>query len=201
MDYQNSAAKSKSVLKKVKPVNEPMPQEMNPPLGRPTLSRDPFNTPLSPKPPKFLVTSKITQEIFELINVGPPGRLSEEERSLLMSVIVLREKEIAFSAEKRGLLKHSYEKPYKIPVIPHTPWQNKLILIPKPTIPQLIELLRESIRKFLYEQSLSSYTSPVFCVAKSNGELRIFHEFQDINKVTTKDAGIPPHIEEFVDDF
>ena len=56
MDYQNSAAKYKSVLKKVKPVNEPMPQDTNPPLGRPPLSRDPYNTPLSAKPPKFMVT-------------------------------------------------------------------------------------------------------------------------------------------------
>ncbi|MBW0577794.1 hypothetical protein O181_117509 [Austropuccinia psidii MF-1] len=163
MDYQNSAAKYKSVLKKVKPVNEPMPQDINPPLGRPPLSRDPYNTPLSPKPPKFMVTSKITQERFELINFGPPGWLSEEERSLLMSVIVLREKAIAFSAEERGLLKHSYGKPYKIPVIPHTPWQKKPIPIPKPIIPQFIEL--------------------------------------DLNKVTIKDAGLPPHIEEFVDAF
>ncbi|MBW0558547.1 hypothetical protein O181_098262 [Austropuccinia psidii MF-1] len=130
MDYQNSAAKYKSVLKKVKPVNEPMPQDINPPLGRPPLSRDPYNTPLSPKPPKFMVTSKITQERFELINFGPPGWLSEEERSLLMSFIVLREKEIAFSEEER-----------------------------------------------------------------------IVHDLQDLNKVTIEDAGLPPHIEEFVDAF
>ncbi|MBW0588438.1 hypothetical protein O181_128153 [Austropuccinia psidii MF-1] len=178
-----------------------MPQDINPPLGRPPLSRDPYNTPLSPKPPKFMVTSKITQERFELINFGPPGWLSEEERSLLMSVIVLREKAIAFSAEERGLLKHSYGKPYKIPVIPHTPWQKKPIPIPKPIIPQFIELVRERIRTGLYEQSTSSYTSPVFCAAKSNGKLRIVHDLQDLNKVKIKDAGLPPHIEEFVDAF
>ena len=102
MDYQNSAAKYKSVLKKVKPVNEPMPQDINPPLKRPPLSRDPYNTPLSPKPPKFMVTSKITQERFELINFGPPGWLSEEESSLLMSVIVLREEAICFQCRGKG---------------------------------------------------------------------------------------------------
>ncbi|MBW0496371.1 hypothetical protein O181_036086 [Austropuccinia psidii MF-1] len=201
MDYQNGAAKYKSELKKVKPVNEPMPQDINPHLVRPPLSRNPYNTPLSPKPSGFMVTSKITQERFELINFGPPGWLSEEERSLLMSVIVLREKAIAFSAEERGLLKHSYGKPYKIPVIPHTPWQKKPIPIPKPIIPQFIELVRERIRTGLYEQSTSSYTSPVFCVAKSNGKLRIVHDLQDLNKVTIKDAGLPPHIKEFLDSF
>ncbi|MBW0582439.1 hypothetical protein O181_122154 [Austropuccinia psidii MF-1] len=201
MDYQNSAAKYKSVLKKVKPVNEPMPQDINPPLGRPPLSRDPYNSPLSLKPPKPLVTSKITQGRFELINFGPTGWLSEAERSLLMSFIVLREKANSFSAEERGLLKHSYAKPYKIPVIQHTTWKKKPIPIPKPTIPQFIELVRERIRTGLYEQSTSSYTSPVFCVSKSNGKLRIVHDLQDLNKVTIKDAGLPPHIEEFVDAF
>ncbi|MBW0556191.1 hypothetical protein O181_095906 [Austropuccinia psidii MF-1] len=111
MDSQNSAEKYKSVLKKVKPVNEPKPQDINHPLGRPPLSSNPYNTPISPKPPIFLVTSKITQERLELINFGPPGWLSEEERSPLMSVIALREDTIAFSAEERGLMKHSYGKP------------------------------------------------------------------------------------------
>ncbi|MBW0581338.1 hypothetical protein O181_121053 [Austropuccinia psidii MF-1] len=140
-----------------------MLKDINPPLGRPPLSRDPYDTPLSPKPPKFMVTSKITQGRFELISFEPPGWLSEEEKSLLMSVIGLREKGIALSAEERGLLKHSYGKPYKIPLIPHTPWKKKPIPIPKPIIPQFIEV--------------------------------------DLNKVTIKDAGLPQHIEEFVDAF
>ncbi|MBW0571191.1 hypothetical protein O181_110906 [Austropuccinia psidii MF-1] len=118
-----------------------------------------------------------------------------------MSVIALREKEIAFSAEERDLLKHSYGKPYRIPVIPHKPWQKKPIPIPKPIIPQLTELVRERIKTGLYEQSTSSYTSPVFCVAKSNGKLRIVHHLQDINKVTINNAGLPPHIGEFVEAF
>ncbi|MBW0535275.1 hypothetical protein O181_074990 [Austropuccinia psidii MF-1] len=178
-----------------------MPQDINPCLGRPPLSRDPYNAPLSPKPPKFMTTSKITQERCALINFGPPGWLSEEERSLLMSVIVLREKAIAFSAEDRGLLKHSYGKPYKIPVIPHTTWQKKPIPIPNPIKPQFIEFVREMIRTGLYEQSTCSYTSPVFCVSKSNGKLIIVYDSQDLDKVTIKDSGLPPHIEEFVDGF
>ncbi|MBW0461562.1 hypothetical protein O181_001277 [Austropuccinia psidii MF-1] len=108
----------------------------------PPLSRDPYVTPLSPKPPRFIVKSKITHEGFEVIKFGPPGWLSKEEKSLLMSFIVLKGKDITFSEEERGLLKHSYGKPYTIPVIPHTPFQKKKIPIPKPILPQLIELIR-----------------------------------------------------------
>ncbi|MBW0563244.1 hypothetical protein O181_102959 [Austropuccinia psidii MF-1] len=126
MDYQILAAKYKSALKKVRPVNEPMPQDLNPLLERPPLSRDPYETPLSPNPPIFQETFKFTH---------------------------------------------------------------------------FIELIRERIRTGLYQQSTSSYTSPIFCVLKSNGKLRIAHELQELNKVTIKDAGRPPHIEEFVDEF
>ena len=38
-------------------------------------------------------------------------------------------------------------------------------------------------------------------MAKSNGKLRIVHDLQELNKVTIKDAVLPPHIEEFVDEF
>ncbi|MBW0574251.1 hypothetical protein O181_113966 [Austropuccinia psidii MF-1] len=115
-----------------------MPQDINAPLGRPPLSREPYNTPLSPKPPKFMVKSKMTQGRFELINLGPPVWLSVEERSLLMIFIDLRKKSIAFNAEERGLLKYSYGKAYEIPVIPHTPWKRKPVPIPKPVLPQFI---------------------------------------------------------------
>ncbi|MBW0505882.1 hypothetical protein O181_045597 [Austropuccinia psidii MF-1] len=111
-----------------------------------------------------------------------------------MSVIKLREKAIASSEEERGLLKHSYGKPYKIPVIPHKPWKKKPIPIPIPILPQFIELIRERIRKGIYEHSTSSYTSPVFCVAKSNAKLRILHDFQELIKATIKDSGLPPQI-------
>ncbi|MBW0498251.1 hypothetical protein O181_037966 [Austropuccinia psidii MF-1] len=201
MDCKILAAKYKSVLEKVRPGNEPMPQDLNPPLERPPLSRDPYETPLSPNPPLFQETFEVTNEILQAINFGPPGWLSNEEIILLKNFIALREKAIAFCEEKRGLIKHSYLKPLNIPAIPHEPWQKKLIPIAKSILPQFTGLIRERIRTGLYEQSTSSYTSPIFCVAKSNGKLRIVHDLQELNKVTIKDSGLPPHIEEFLDSF
>ncbi|MBW0511471.1 hypothetical protein O181_051186 [Austropuccinia psidii MF-1] len=185
MDHQILAAKYKSVLKKVRPVNEPMPQDLKPPLERPPLERDAYETPLSPNPPIFQETFKATNERLQEVNFGPPGW----------------EKAKYFCEEERGLLKHSYRKPYKIPVITHEPLQKKPIPIPKSILLQFTELIRERIRTGLYEQSTSSYTSPIFCVSKSNGKLRIVHDLQELNKVTIKDSGLPPHIEGFVDAF
>ncbi|MBW0578609.1 hypothetical protein O181_118324 [Austropuccinia psidii MF-1] len=93
MDDQILAAKYKSVLKKVRPVNEPMPQDLNPPLERPPFSRDPYETPLSPSPPIFQENFKVTHEILQAVNFGPPGWLSNEEINFLKNVITVREKQ------------------------------------------------------------------------------------------------------------
>ncbi|MBW0588596.1 hypothetical protein O181_128311 [Austropuccinia psidii MF-1] len=153
MEAQSNAAKYRSVLKKVGPVNEAMPQDLNPPLERPDLSRDPYETPLSPNAPLFIETLKATEEKISMINFEPSGWLSEEETNLLKNVILLRENAVAFCEEERGILKHSYRKPYKTPVISHGPWQKKPIPIPKSILPQFIELVRERIRTGFYEQS------------------------------------------------
>ena len=116
--------KYKPVAKKVRPVNQPIPQALNPPLQRPSLSRDPYKTPLTPWPPDFQPTAKITEERLKVINFGPKGWLWEEEMKLFLHIIVLREKALAFCAEERGLLKPSYGLPYVIPVIEHDPWQK-----------------------------------------------------------------------------
>ncbi|MBW0578638.1 hypothetical protein O181_118353 [Austropuccinia psidii MF-1] len=137
-----------------------MPQDLNPPLGR-----DPYERPSSPNPPIFQETFKVTHERLQAVNFGPPAWLSNEEINLLKNLIALREKSIAFCEEERGLLKHSYQKTYKIPVIPHEPWQKKPLPLPKSIVPQIV------------------------------------HALQELNKVTIKDAGLPPHILEFVDAF
>ncbi|MBW0521304.1 hypothetical protein O181_061019 [Austropuccinia psidii MF-1] len=52
-----------------------------------------------------------------------------------------------------------------------------------------------------YEQSTSSHTIPIFFVAKSNWKLSIVHEPNKLNKITINDAGLPPQIDEFEDEF
>ena len=111
--------KYKPVGKKVKPVNQPIPQFLNPPLKRPELSRDPYKTPLTPWPPDFQPTKKITEERLKVVNFGPEGWITDEEKKLFLHIIVLREKAFAFCPEERGLLKHSYGLPYIIPVCDH----------------------------------------------------------------------------------
>jgi hypothetical protein len=86
-------------------------------------------------------------------------------------------------------------------VVDHIPWQKKPIPIPAAIKDKYAKLVREQVRTGLYKQSTSSYSSPVFCVAKHDGKLRIVNDLQEMNKVTIKDAGHPPATEEFIKSF
>ena len=76
---------------------------------------------------------------MKVVNFGPEGWITEEEKKLFLHIIVLREKAFAFCPEERGLLKHSYGLPYIIPVIENTPWQKKPIPIPGAVKEEVIE--------------------------------------------------------------
>ncbi|MBW0553788.1 hypothetical protein O181_093503 [Austropuccinia psidii MF-1] len=108
MDHQILGAKYKSVLKKVRALNEPMTQDLKPTLEIPPLSRDPYKKPLSPNPLIFQETFKVIHERLQAVNFGPPGCLSKDEINLLKNIINSREKAISFCEEEIKLLKHSY---------------------------------------------------------------------------------------------
>ncbi|KNF01305.1 hypothetical protein PSTG_05404 [Puccinia striiformis f. sp. tritici PST-78] len=174
---------------------------LNSPLSFPPLSRDPYQTPLTPFPPEFTPTWKITEERLKVINFGPADFLWAEELKLFKHLIITRQDAFAFGPEERGLLKHTYGQPYVIPVIKHEPWQQKPIPIPTAIEDQFIELVRERIKTGFYEQSFSTYSSPVFCVKKQDGKLGVVHDLQKLNKVTIKDSGLPPNPEELIESF
>jgi len=64
-----------------------------------------------------------------------------------------------------------------------------------------MELLEEQKRAGKYELSSSSYRSAIFAVEKKNGDLRLVHDLQPLNKVTIQDAGLPPRIDELIEEF
>ena len=177
-----------------------MPQCLIPPLRRPPLSRQPYCTPLTTKPPDWVPGGRLTDERMEMMDFGPEGWLSEEEMKLLRKVLRLREEAISFCPEERGFFKREYGNPYIILVVDHQPWQIKPIPIPQTLRDQFQDLVKERVCTGLYKQSTSSYSSLVFAVLKQDKKMiHIVHDLQRLNSVTIQDAGLPPKIEELVD--
>lgn len=190
----------KRVDKKIKPVSTTFPEEARVKRQKPSnlLTR---LTPLSKRPPKFTPTPHITHERLEILNINPDKFLSEEEEKLFIQVMMNNEKALAFIDTERGTLKESYFSPYIMPTVPHTPWEYKNIPIPPGIRDKVIELLKEKMAAGVYEPSQSSYRSRWFCVLKKNGKLRIVHDLQPLNKISIRDAGLPPILDDFVEPF
>ncbi|VDC00593.1 unnamed protein product [Peniophora sp. CBMAI 1063] len=190
----------KPVDRKIRPVPGIFPQEAaverripeDPLLSLPTLPTH---------PPDFEPTERLTRERLELVKLNEDGFLLPEEVKLFEYILRLCDKSLAFSDEERGTLRQDYFSDYIIPTVPHIPWTHKNIPIPPGIEPQVIDMLREKIRAGVYEPAQSSYRSRWFCVVKKNGKLRIVHDLQTLNGVTIKDAGVPPHLDHFVEKY
>jgi len=190
----------KRVDKKIHPISMQLPIDCE--VTR-NIPENPLLTlsPLTNRPPNFIPTSKITLERMNELNVNANGFLWPEEEKLFQHIMRLNEHAIAFEDMERGTLKDSYFSPYIIPTIPHSPWEYKNIPIPPGLLPKVLEVLNLKIAAGVYEQSQSSYRSRWFVVLKKNGKLRIVHDLQPLNKITIRDAGMVPIIDDFVEGF
>jgi transposase InsO family protein len=190
----------KRVANKVKPVSTTFPEEAH---VRRQIPSDPLEhlTPLSKRPPDFSPTPHIDQDRLDLLKINPDGFLSKEEEKLFIQVMMNNEKALAFVDTERGTLKESYFSPYIIATVPHVPWEYKNIPVPPGIRDKVIELLKEKIAAGVYEPSQSAYRSRWFCVLKKNGKLRIVHDLQPLNRISVRDAGLPPSLDNFVEPF
>ncbi|TFK79464.1 hypothetical protein K466DRAFT_505514, partial [Polyporus arcularius HHB13444] len=172
----------KRVDKKVKPVAGTMPEESRVIRQFP---EDPLASlpELSPIIPDFIPTIKLTEEHIEKMALNKDGYLWPEEEKLFLHILKLNEKAVAFQDSDRGMLRDDYFSPYIMPVVPHAAWKEANI----PIAPGI--------------KDKSSYRSRYFCVLKKNGDLRLVHDLQPLNRVSIRDAGSPPIMDDFVEPF
>ena len=190
----------KRVDRKVKPVPAVFPEEAKVIRKFP---EDPLSSlvDLPTHPPSFKPNGRLTQERLESMKINPSGFLWAEEEKLFTHILQLHQNSFVFEDSQRGSFREDYFSPYIIPVVPHIPWAHANIPIPPGIKEKVIELLKEKIIAGVYETSQSSYRSRWFCVLKKNGKLRLVHDLQPLNKVTIREAGLPPNLDDFVEPF
>ena len=190
----------KRVAQKVHPVSGTFPEEAR---VRRSLPNNPLDSLplLSPIPPRFIPTERLTMERMEELGVNHNNFLWPEEEKLFQQVIRLNEATLPYEEKDRGTLKQEYFSDYIMPIVPHTPWEYKNIPIPPGIRNKVIEMLKSKIEAGVYEPSQSSYRGRWFCVLKKNGSLRIVHDLQPLNKVSIRDASQLPIIDDFVESY
>ena len=85
--------------------------------------------------------------------------------------------------------------------VPHVPWNLKSIPVPRAHIPKLMELLKQKVEMGILEPLSAPYSNRWFTVPKKNDKLHFIQDLQPVNKVTIRNTGIRPTIDEFAEDF
>ena len=110
-------------------------------------------------------------------------------------------KAFAFSPEEIGCVDPIVVEPMVIFTVPHVLWSLKPIPVPRAHIPKLMELLKHKVEMGILEPSSAPYSNRWFTVPKKNDTLRFIQDLQPVNRVTTRNTGIGPTIDEFADAF
>ena len=188
----------KTVDKKVKPVPGTVPDGIR---VRRKIPWDPLLSlpPLPKQPPDFVPTARLTKERMDGLDVNKNGFLWPEEEKLMKYILTTHEATLPFEEKDRGTLSQEYFSDYIMPVIPHVPWEYKNIPIPPGIRDEVIEVLRSKIEAGVYEHSQSSYRCRWFCIKKKSGSLRVIHDLQPLNRVSIRDAGLLPKVDDFVE--
>ena len=146
------------------------------------------------------INSRMTRERFEKMTIGE--ELTPEEKELLFTVLTNREEALAFDWDHCGTIRPEVAPPQEIRTIEHNAWQTPNFPIPKALITKVIEMLQERLKRGTLEHSQGPYRNPWFLVAKKEKEAyRLIVAAQEMNRVTIRDANMPPSVEGFSEEF
>ncbi|KAE8221623.1 hypothetical protein CF326_g8523, partial [Tilletia indica] len=195
--------KYKTVDQKTRPVAIEIDETHAQPLRRPSFDPPIDYTPVDwptpiwelPRPP----VTRLTPERLQSINFGPPGFLNEHEHEALIKTTMLFDTVFTFNRSEKGKLSPQYADPYEIRTISHQPWIGKTIPLPKAKMTEIMEIYKDQLKNGDLEQSDSPYVTPHFFVEKKSGSMRKVVDMSALNKVTIRDANIPPNIVEFTE--
>lgn len=196
-----STYKYKKVANRVRPVATTLPEQFR------IVRRIPHDVladlpQLPTHPPVITPGKRYTAERMANQKINPTGFLLPEEEKLCQWIFRTHEDAFAWTEAEKGRLSNAYFDPIVIPTIEHIPWAMKNIPIPPGIFDEVVKIIKEKIASGAYEESSSSYRSQWFCVLKKDGKsLRIVHDLQPLNRVTIKDAAVPPLLETYAESF
>lgn len=145
--------------------------------------------------------SRLTEERLAAMKIGD-GFLTDDEKQLFIDILYEFEEALAFEDSEMGLLDETMEPPVVIHIVPHTPWQQQNLRLPKSMQDIATEHVKEKLSNGMLEPLQGPYRSRYFVVPKSKpGEYRFINDVQPLNKVMIRDAGMPPAVDEFSEDF
>jgi len=185
--------KYKTVDKKVRPAATPLPGNAEELLKKASMEaslRDPAN-----------IGHNFTEETIQQLKVGGDGLLSKIEEIAFKEILKQHGKAFSFSLKEIGCVNPREVMPMIIFTVPHVPWDLKPLSVPRALLPNLIELLKEKLDAKILGRSNAPYSNRWFTVKKKNGKLRFIQDMQPPNRVTIRNVGTGPLVDEFAEEF
>src|SRR5919108_1196062 len=88
--------------------------------------------------------SRLTPERLAAMNIGG-DYLTSAEKQLFVDVLFEYEGAIAFDESEMGLLHSDVEPPVKINTVPHQPWQQQNLRLPKAVIDEATKIVKDKL--------------------------------------------------------
>ena len=153
--------------------------------------------------PKFTPIAKgarLTPERLAKMIIG--DGMTSQEKDLLTEMLYNREAVLAWDCTEMEKVKKEVAPPQKIQTIEHKAWQVLGFQIPKALSSMVIDILQERLKMGVIEPSHGAYQNPWYLVKKStSGKYRLVNVIVELNRVTVRDANLPPSADEFSEEF
>jgi hypothetical protein len=146
------------------------------------------------KPVGYRLTPKRLKDVLVGIELSAP------ERHIFEAMLVAREPALSWDFSEIGRCSLEVQPPVKIRTVKHQAWQVPTYSVPRALRQELVEMLQERINAGILEPCYGPYRNPWFLVKKKNGKHRFINSAVHMNRVTIRDALIPPNVDEFAED-
>lgn len=144
--------------------------------------------------------SRLTQEALRQLSFGI--ELRPKELMLVHEMLFNREKVLAFDFTHLGRVRPEVAPPQLIRTIEHKPWQHPGFRLHPSLRTTVEEMLRARLAAGTLEPCHGAYRNPYFLVAKKETKkYRLINAAQEFNRVTIRDANLPPDTDSFSEDF
>lgn len=136
-----------------------------------------------------------TDEEWFLPDIDLSG-LSEEQRQIASKMLREECHSFARTDDDVGCIE---ELELGINLTTSEPVQKNYISVPRPLYPEVKQYIEDLLNKGFIRESRSAYSSPVVCVRKKDGTLRLCVDYRELNRKTIPDRHPIPRIQETLD--
>jgi hypothetical protein len=147
----------------------------------------------------FPVGTRVTNERLEKMKIAE--WLWPREKLMLQEVFFCREAALSFDFAESGRIHEDVCPPVRINTVPHDAWKEGNFPVPRRLRAEVNDMIQQRLNRGVLEYSKSPYSNPWFLVKKKDQGYRLINNAQKINRVTVRDANMPPNADEFSEEF